>query len=98
MPRTTLSELFQKPFDVLEELAADDSPPRSVYSGVRTRGEGLYTQTNTQPGTGLYAADRSAESEKSAAETDQVAAQVDAFDCPDPVTCDTCSPPATTAD
>jgi len=98
MPRTTLSELFQKPFDVLEELVADDSPPRSVYSGVRNRAEGLYTQTNTQPGTGLYAADRSIKTEENATGAGRDSVRADAFDCPDPVTCDTCSPPATTAD
>ncbi len=98
MSRTTLSDLFQKPFDVLEEFAADDSPPRNVYSSLRTRDEGVYTQTNTQPGTGLYAADGDSEGEKTAAETDQKATQDDPFDCPDPVTCDTCSPRTTTAD
>jgi len=98
MSRTTLSELFQKPFDVLGELVADDSPPRSVYSGVRNRDEGLYTQTNTQPGTGLYAADRSIKTKQNATESGRGSVRADAFDCPDPVTCDTCSPSTTTAD
>ena len=98
MPKSTLSDLFQKPFDLLEELAADGSPPRSVYSTVRTRDEGVYTQTNTQPGTGLHAPDDDSEWKKPAAETDQETAQDDAFDCPDPVTCDTCNPRTTTGD
>jgi len=98
MPRTTISELFRKPFDKLEELVADDSPPQSVYSGVRTRGDGLYTQTNTQPGTELYAVDEGTKQGSIATETDQTTDPVDAFDCPDPAVCDTCTPSATTAD
>lgn len=98
MLRTTISALFQKPFDVLEALDTGDSPPRNVYSGVRNRGEGLYTQTNTQPGTGLYAANRDIGAGESVTEADQPAIQADAFDCPDPVACDTCSPSAATAD
>jgi len=96
MPETILSKLFQKPFDKLEELVADDSPPRSVYSGVGNRDEGLYTQTNTQPGTGLYAIDRSAGQLNITSETDQTTDNK--FDCPDPVSCDTCHPSGTTAD
>ncbi len=98
MLKDTFLRSVRKPFDVLERVVTDETPPRSVYSGLRTRDEGLYTQTNTQPGTSLYAADRDTEPAESATEIDQAAVRTDAFDCPDPVTCDTCSPPAPTAD
>lgn len=98
MPGITLAELIQKPFDALGDLVADDSPPRSVYSGVRTRGEGLYTQTNTQPGSEVYAVDERTESAERTTGPGQETTQAETYDCPDPVVCDTCTPPASVTD
>lgn len=43
--------IVRKPFELLDSATADEVDHPDVYSGLRTRDEGLYTRTNAQPGT-----------------------------------------------
>ncbi|MFC6752810.1 hypothetical protein [Halorubrum tibetense] len=91
----TILAAIRSAFETRHDSSEADGPPRTVYGGLRTRGDGLYKQTNTQPGTGLYAADRDAETSSNTATS---AERTDPFDCPDPETCGTCRPSAVTAE
>lgn len=97
MLKTRLLALVRKPFDVLDDVTSDETTHQSTYSGLRTGHDGVYAITNTQPGTGVYAAtdgmetdSRTVESTDSASERDSRIAAERTYDCVDPATCATC--------
>lgn len=83
------------PFDALAERTSDETGQHNVYSGVRST-DGLYSIANTQPGTGLYAADEANTDRETTGTMRRGSVNpVAEFDCADPWTCPDCSPPVT---
>lgn len=83
-----LLALVRKPFEMLDDVTTDETTGETPYSGARTECDGLYAITNTQPGTGVYAAEQSRNGRTAGVTEDVTTGR--RVDCVDPESCPTC--------
>ena len=85
---TGLSAHVRTLFDTLSNLTSEEPVQHGIYADTRSR-DGLYSISNTQPGTSTYAAERTdGDHATTAPSEDEDSATLD---CEDPETCPTCS-------
>ncbi|ELY50294.1 hypothetical protein [Natronorubrum bangense] len=94
---TGLSEYVRALFDTLSNRTSEDPVQHGIYADTRSR-DGLYSITNTQPGTSTYAAGQRPMDHEHATTAPPEDEGPATLDCEDPQTCPTCSPLTSSAD